>query len=171
METFNFANKAAVTDEANPLIPTFSYLAGKLLHCKLLGENVSYYFNIQPAHTFDNTFWCHLPCQSTAITLISPLLLFLFFPPKSHFLIHLSLCNLPFIQACSQSRDHLSQSPEFSFLNSCLRESGTQTWKYPYSTASECSHVSWALDKCLVSMRGGASIADNRRQCTARHHQ
>ena len=36
-----FANKAAVTDEANPLIPTFSYLAGKLLHCKLLGENVS----------------------------------------------------------------------------------------------------------------------------------
>ena len=35
-----FANKAAVTDEANPLIPTLSYLAGKLLHCKLLGKNV-----------------------------------------------------------------------------------------------------------------------------------
>lgn len=37
----DLADQAALTDEINPLRPTLAYLAGKLLQCKLLGDNVS----------------------------------------------------------------------------------------------------------------------------------
>jgi hypothetical protein len=88
----DLADQAAVTDEVNPLRPTLAYLAGKLLQCKHLGDNVSESKSLtldshswilmgiaytQKHHRFDTDYKCQLQRRHAAVSLISPFLLFL----------------------------------------------------------------------------------------------